>query len=253
MLDKKTILKVSRIKGILNQDNASKDYFQEILLLAISREYPELVFKGGTCLCKFHGLDRFSEDIDLNGRFNDDGPEKLGEYLKDFGYVNTVRTRKMRTGYLSEFKIRGFLYNGEDVSMTRVRLDVSTKDRTTLPPISSTYRPLYPDIPSFTIFTMDTSEVLSEKVRTLFQRSKSRDLYDLDFLIQKGTPVDTGLIMSKMKVNDIVPEDASLIGSLVKIERKWKLELGPVLGRIPPFQEIKERVLRKMREAELIQ
>ncbi len=54
--------KMAKIKG-LSLGNAEKDYLIDIVLLLISRNTKdELVFKGGTCLYKFHNLDRFSED-----------------------------------------------------------------------------------------------------------------------------------------------------------------------------------------------
>lgn len=45
---------------------AEKDYFQEIILFILYREFGrELVFKGGTALTKCYGFDRFSEDLDF--------------------------------------------------------------------------------------------------------------------------------------------------------------------------------------------
>lgn len=43
-----------------------KDYFIYLALKLITRENPEIVFKGGTCLSKCHNaIARFSEDVDL--------------------------------------------------------------------------------------------------------------------------------------------------------------------------------------------
>ena len=43
-----------------------KDYFIFLALKLITQEYPEIVFKGGTCLSKCHNaVARFSEDVDL--------------------------------------------------------------------------------------------------------------------------------------------------------------------------------------------
>ena len=67
MIDFDTLKKIAKIKGINNIGFAEKDYFQELILLGISREAPELVFKGGTALYKMHGLNRFSEDLDFSG------------------------------------------------------------------------------------------------------------------------------------------------------------------------------------------
>ena len=71
MIDQETLRRVARTKGISNLSYAEKDYFQEIVMLGISREAPELAFKGGTALYKFHGLNRFSEDLDFSGQYQD--------------------------------------------------------------------------------------------------------------------------------------------------------------------------------------
>ncbi|MCD8149237.1 MAG: nucleotidyl transferase AbiEii/AbiGii toxin family protein [Clostridiales bacterium] len=51
--------------GIMTQA-IEKDYYVTMILRQISKRLPYIVFKGGTSLCKCHGvLNRFSEDIDI--------------------------------------------------------------------------------------------------------------------------------------------------------------------------------------------
>ncbi len=244
MIDRTILTRVSRIKGISNMDFASKDYFQEIVLLSISREFPHLVFKGGTCLYKFHGLDRFSEDLDLVGKTQTSDLKKISEYLSDFGYPSELKTYSMNTGVLSTFVIRGFLYDGEDVSLTRVRMDVTEKDEVIRPPTILTMRSFYPDIPSFSISTMDPVEIFAEKFRSLFQRSRSRDLYDLVFLRQKNTKIDPDLIGKKMGSYGIKIDREDLSASLKMIEKNWTVELKPIIGRIPSFKDYEIMALK---------
>ena len=46
--------------------HVEKDYFQHIILGALSRNFGEtLVFKGGTALQKLGVINRFSEDLDF--------------------------------------------------------------------------------------------------------------------------------------------------------------------------------------------
>jgi len=65
---------------------AEKDYFQEILLLVIFREFPGLVINGGTELYRFHKLDWFSEDLEFNGESKNVKFSKFLKCFKDFGY-----------------------------------------------------------------------------------------------------------------------------------------------------------------------
>jgi predicted nucleotidyltransferase component of viral defense system len=237
LIDRGTLSRISRIKGISNQDFASKDYFQEIMLLAISREFPQLLFKGGTCLYKFHGLDRFSEDLDLVGQMKVEDLEIVNGYLNDFGFKSTLETYTMRSGSLSTFKVRGFLYNGDDISLTRIRMDVTEKDPAILPPVMMKLHSLYPDIPAFFQSTMDPLEILAEKFRSLFQRTKPRDLYDLCFLLDKGVKADKDLIEKKMKAYSLEMDRDIFQRSLTTIKANWGIEMKPVLGRIPNHEE----------------
>ncbi|MBO6286359.1 MAG: nucleotidyl transferase AbiEii/AbiGii toxin family protein, partial [Bacilli bacterium] len=49
------------------RENAIKEIIQEIALAGLSRGgfFDKAAFYGGTCLRIFHGLDRFSEDLDF--------------------------------------------------------------------------------------------------------------------------------------------------------------------------------------------
>jgi len=243
MIDRATLTRIARMKGLVNLDHASKDYFQEIMLLSISREFPHLVFKGGTCLYKFHGLDRFSEDIDLVGQITEKDLDKVSMYMTDFGYRNTIESYTMASGILATFKVRGFLFTGEDVTLTRVRMDATVKDEVLMEPVMRSMRSLYPDIPSFQVLTMDDREILAEKIRSLYQRSKARDLYDLTFLLDLKVVIDPVLIKSKLDPYGIGPDKDYLEVSLDRIESTWTRELKPLLGRVPPFEEMRSKAM----------
>ncbi|MBI5061653.1 MAG: nucleotidyl transferase AbiEii/AbiGii toxin family protein [Candidatus Aenigmarchaeota archaeon] len=65
------MISIEELKGMaklrnLSIGNAEKDYLITLMLFIISgKTKGELVFKGGTCLSKFYGLNRFSENIDF--------------------------------------------------------------------------------------------------------------------------------------------------------------------------------------------
>ncbi len=59
------IREVSASTGIA-QSIIEKDYYVTMILLLLAKNYPDIVFKGGTSLSKcYHLIDRFSEDIDI--------------------------------------------------------------------------------------------------------------------------------------------------------------------------------------------
>jgi len=54
-------------KSHQDYENALKEILQEIILLGLDRAsfFEKAAFYGGTALRIFHGLDRFSEDLDF--------------------------------------------------------------------------------------------------------------------------------------------------------------------------------------------
>ena len=54
-------------KTALEEEHAIREITQEIVLAALSRSafFRHALFQGGTCLRIFHGLNRFSEDLDF--------------------------------------------------------------------------------------------------------------------------------------------------------------------------------------------
>ncbi|MGC8497597.1 MAG: nucleotidyl transferase AbiEii/AbiGii toxin family protein [Thermoplasmata archaeon] len=245
MISFETLRKVARIKGIKNIGYAEKDYFQEIVLLVISREYPRLVFKGGTALYKFYKLDRFSEDLDFNGDSKNIKFSKFIRYFRDFGYDAKVEIdNKSKTQSLATFIIDGFLYNGSPESYARVRLSINFADSTIM---NSDWLPLfsnYPDIPSFSLNIMNMEEILSEKIRALVMREKARDAYDIYFLLQKGIKPNMDMIKIKLTEKNIDFDLALIKKALIDINKIWKKELDPILISVPSFNPIEKYILK---------
>lgn len=90
----------------LDESFVVKDYFAVAMLKEVTCRNPALVFKGGTCLSKCHGvIDRFSEDVDL-GIQEEHATEGMRRRIKravlesadalDLSIVNLDRTRSRR-------------------------------------------------------------------------------------------------------------------------------------------------------------
>lgn len=233
--------RIAKTKGINNIGFAEKDYFQEIIMLGISREAPELVFKGGTALYKIHGLNRFSEDLDFTGEIEESTVRRISEYLKDFGYETEILKKDVKTGTLLTFITQGFLYQGTNESKARIQMDVSGTG-VNLDPKWPQFFSLYPDIPSFKLRVMDLEEIMAEKVRALLVRKKARDAYDIWYLLNKGVIMNISLIREKLKMYNIEFGKGSLKAALGECGEVWIKELRPFLSEIPNFVEIKHRI-----------
>ena len=225
MIDIAALRRVARLKGLSNLGFAEKDYFQEIILLGVSREAPGLVFKGGTALYKFFGLNRFSEDVDFSGMAGKRDVDRICRYLEDFGYGAEYAQVKQARSRLLTFAIKGFLYRGTPQSLARVRMDVNPDSEVILEPGFRMLHSLYPDIPAFGLNVMAPEEMAAEKARALLVRSRSRDAFDIWFLIGRGVKIDVGLVDRKLKLYDVGRTAAAVDAALQKCRGNWKKEL----------------------------
>ncbi|MFA5771696.1 MAG: nucleotidyl transferase AbiEii/AbiGii toxin family protein [Thermoplasmata archaeon] len=242
MIDIETLKKIARTKGIKSMGYAEKDYFQEIIMLGVSREAPELVFKGGTALYKFHNLDRFSEDLDFSGKIGRLAIRRVASYLENFGYKASVSAKEMGSATLLTFTINGFLYQGTPESAARIRMDISSENAPALKTEWLQFFSLYQDIPAFRLQLLDLKEVLSEKVSALITRKKTRDAYDIWFLLGRGVSVDAALIDKKLKLYGAKLNEAALNAALDECERDWDKELTLMMTNGIKFGGVRRRI-----------
>ena len=87
MISEKQAMEIAKIKS-LKPWQEEKHYVMSVALMGLSEE--PLVFKGGTYLWFFHGLPRFSEDLDFTATAKTTSPveEKVSKTLKLFGIEN---------------------------------------------------------------------------------------------------------------------------------------------------------------------
>mgnify|MGYP000044061263 CR=1 FL=1 len=127
MISKMELKEVGRILGIANVGFVEKNYFHHVILLAISREEPNLVLKGGTCLFLVYGLDRFSEDLEFSLK----GPVsveklrmKIKSYCSRFGAKCEIKkTKSGKETILLDVSIKGPLYTGDPMTLCNVKID----------------------------------------------------------------------------------------------------------------------------------
>ncbi|MBI2575659.1 nucleotidyl transferase AbiEii/AbiGii toxin family protein [Candidatus Woesearchaeota archaeon] len=218
-----------------------KEYLQYIFLHALSGFPNRFVFKGGTCLRICYGLERASEDLDFSTTASLAEVRKIVSLcLKDFELLNIkhgVSGEKEHQGNLRiEVRFEGPLFSGTQASTNTLKVDfnkthVKQKVAKVVPQIFS-------DIPAFTIFAIDETEILAEKIRALANRSESRDLYDVWMLLSKGVIIDRKLLDAKLK-----EEHSSLKNLKVPIKQAYERDLKGLLLFLPPYVQVKEEVL----------
>ncbi len=217
------------------------DYIQSIVLKHIYLNHDSIVFKGGTSLRKVYDLNRFSEDLDFNivGKNAEDilrsgvrGLEKTGieSELAHFDDRKDV--------YLAKIRYRGPLYEGTKLSEGTLKMDIS-KHLLHKEPSWETILGTYPDTGTYSVKVMDLEEILAEKFRSLVQRDVPRDLYDIWFILKKGTDLDTDLLYEKFEDLNISPKSPTeILSDQDLIEDEWKRDMQDLIHRVPEKEDI---------------
>jgi predicted nucleotidyltransferase component of viral defense system len=187
MLDEAAIRRRARELGV-RTDYAEKDYVNSWVLYGIyTTGFGDgLLFKGGTALSKLYFPEtwRFSEDLDftVDGTFT--GTES--------GLRDALETASRRSGI--EFSIDEF-YEGSDDGYPTYYVEASIQYRAMFDHKNTTELNImgdevvaatpvehtldYQDVNSFSLQAYSLAEIFAEKLRTIYQRSRGRDYYDL--------------------------------------------------------------------------
>ncbi len=236
MLTKTDLLKLSKINN-LKPWQQEKHYIQTTILLALS-EY-ELVFKGGTYLWFFHGLNRFSEDLDFTALDKIDSSmcNKVEDFLSNFDLEPEIKNIIDNQRTFSFEVFTKSLLNSKEKSS--VYIEISKRESHILKLQSyNIYFPYY-DLPVKIIRGLDLIEVFAEKVRTIYNREKARDVYDLFILVKKGIKPNYKLINEKLKYFHLIYDKSSFFARLKDKKEIYNLELeGLVLWKYPEFDDV---------------
>jgi predicted nucleotidyltransferase component of viral defense system len=237
----------------LSLRNAERDYLLELILYSTSDFRRSLVLKGGAALYNFYNLNRFSEDLgfDIVGRRPDLGA-LVGRILGNLERIGMPRTAWEKEEHRNEinirFTVRGPLYDGSRGSMSRVTLNFSKRERPT-----SVHDMLlvasYPEIPSFELSVLGIEEIAAEKIRGIMTREKPRDVYDLWFMVKRGTKVDISVVDKKLKIYGLKFHPRTFCEKMYAKRNMWTRDLkGLIIGTLPEFDDVAAELESKCKE-----
>ena len=209
--------------------NAQHEVMQQIALSGLQRGgfFEHAAFYGGTCLRIFHGLRRFSEDLDfsLTGK-------NLGVHLEDY-FPDIVEAFKL-TGRDVEIKKKekksfskvesAFLKDNTDVYDLSFQTEKSIKIKIELdtdPPLGfQTEQKLLLKPFSFMVRCMTLPDLFAGKMHALVYRSwqarvKGRDWYDFEWYVANNVPLDFAHLQNRIKeFNGKVPTKEQFLDDL---------------------------------------
>jgi Nucleotidyl transferase AbiEii toxin, Type IV TA system len=207
-----SLLERYRPQSIQDWENALKEIIQEVALLGLwrSKFYEHAAFYGGTALRIFHGLPRFSEDLDFS-LLEPDAEFAIGSHLESIraeltslGFTCAVESKSKRF----ETEIASAFIKGETrVNLLSIgapeglrdRLPVAQKIKIKLeidinPPSGADHevRTLLVPIP-FQVKLFTLPDLFSGKLHAILCRSwkarvKGRDFYDFIWYLGRNIP-----------------------------------------------------------------
>lgn len=248
MLDRKEIEKYGPPGFHLSQKE--KDYAQHWILSFLSRVGFGGVFKGGTYLQKAFGLPRYSEDLDftLNDAEEPD-LEAISAYLSSAGFSGLVWKKQSISVSISlKLRYRGPLYAGSSISEGTVLLEFSKREKTMQKAVPTLITPPYIDLLPYSILTMGLEEIAAEKIRAMMIRTSARDLFDLYFLLRKGTKLKNELIRAKLKYYELAFEFKAFEKSMAKLHAIWKNEIKALSPNYLEYEIAAEFVLNEAKK-----
>lgn len=192
------------IKTKEEKQNATHEVMQQVCLAALQRAgfFEKAAFYGGTCLRIFHGLNRFSEDMDFSLMQNDIdfNLENYFEAIeKEFSSVgrNISIDRKIKKRYTHIES--AFLKDNTDIVNIKFQTEPSVKIKIEvdkLPPLkfNTEYKLLL--LPySFMTRCFTLPGLFAGKMHALLfrkwkNRLKGRDWYDFEWYVRNNIPLD---------------------------------------------------------------
>jgi predicted nucleotidyltransferase component of viral defense system len=250
-----------RCRSSLEEEQALREITQEILLAALGRTdfFQKTGFQGGTCLRIFHGLNRFSEDLDfaLQKRDRTFGLQyyldALGKELMAYGYElemddrskggQTVRKAFVKDDSLGNLIKLNFKPATGPLRKLKIKLEVDTN-----PPKGATFETKYLDFPfPSAVCVFDLPSLYAGKLHALLCREylKGRDWYDFIWHTARRTTANYALLSSAL--DQIGP----WMHKHIQVDRNWCFERLQERIKATHWKQAREDVRRFVKSNEL--
>lgn len=269
MITRKEILKFSKEYGV-PATTINKDYVLGHILSGIYNNHylkEKLIFKGGTCLrkCYFKNY-RFSEDLDFTVI------QKIDKKKLNFNFKKIIRNITSQTDILfGNYNITEILFRNKLMgykfaipfwganhsknikpnlmqNLPKIKIDIISHEIIYFKVKQLKLIHPYSDILlNNNIVCYSIDEIISEKLRTILQRSYSapRDYYDLWFLLKNYSEFNSLTIkhafIGKCNFKNVAfhnKNDFFNKDKLISCKREWSNSLGNHLKKLPKFEVV---------------
>jgi len=252
------IRQVAREYGV-PESTIEKDYALSWVLHAMSKHTDLMAFKGGTGIRKMYIQNyRFSEDLDFTILKNIDQVEveniikKIIRTVKQNSGINfydDIRLKENTNGYEISIYFRILRQNGNPL---RIKFDLTKpeKEKIILPLGKRSILHSYSDDCSGSVLVYSMQEIMAEKIRSIFERTRPRDVYDV-WQISKQYDIGQALRIfdEKCKFKEIEPDIQYVIERKDDFNNAWENSLRHQLKDLPDFMSIFDEVTELLKIA----
>lgn len=212
-------LKINSPKNLTEFENALREISQKIILSSLSKTsfFKYAAFYGGTCLRVFHGLDRFSEDLDFqvtSENFNVNLDECMSvcvNALESYGLKAFINSKteydngEMRRRYIkiSHYDIANEYFGGISMNKDKlisVKIEISTQyvdganyEMNILP------SPIFASIVCFDYGSLFAGKLCAILTRNWRERTKGRDYFDYMFYLSHNVKFNFEYLKNKLR------------------------------------------------------
>ena len=248
-------------RSTLEEEQALREITQEIVLAALGRTdfFMKTGFQGGTCLRVFHGLNRFSEDLDFALQKHDASfslkpyLEGLAKELTAYGYGLEMDDRSkvdqaVRMAFVKDDSLGNLLQlnykpAAGPLRKLRIKLEVDTN-----PPAGASFETKYLDFPfPSAVCVFDLPSLFAGKLHALLCREylKGRDWYDFIWYTARRTPANYALLSAALD------QMGPWKGQGVPTDRPWCVEQLRAKVKATDWKHAREDVRRFVKPNEL--
>jgi len=244
-----------------------KDYVLSKVLMALSRIdlfNQSLLFKGGTALRKYYYSEwRFSEDLDFTSKVKLKPKDVKSIFQEAVDKVGKLFGLSMRVTEYSQYPKTGnglvsaqfkLGYDGplrkSSGQKNNVRVDIAFEEKLISEPVQKKILSGYADDIDSELTVYSLEEILSEKLRSILQRGKSRDYYDVWILLKKYKRDFSNeklweILKEKCEFKDIPTPKTEDFFDTERTEeagKYWERGLAHQLNDLPDFEKVLEEL-----------
>lgn len=251
MIPEREIKEQARAFGVPTS-TIERDYVQNWFLASLRPI--NMALKGGTGIRKvFIENYRFSDDLDFTLLGPADA-ETLRAAVIDamvrvrdesgIQFEDDIGFRQTRNGFKATARFR-ILHRGT-ISPIKIDLDLTSADseQILLPVTERSVFHKYSDGPETSVTSYALEEILAEKIRSIFQRTRSRDLYDIGQLAGRvDRDAVRSIVSRKCEYKEVRVDACALREKREQFAALWQVSLGHQIHDIPDFDAVFEMVI----------